>query len=93
MCFYFLTYETEFVLFLAVLDHGLGQLIRDVKSDVRTLNFRSDVIFTPSRKTPNNVRKRSSCDVKCRIDVDARSLRRIDVDTTSIFRQVPAGST
>ena len=29
------------------LAHGLGQLTRDVKSDVRTLNFRSDVIFAP----------------------------------------------
>ena len=37
--------------------HGLGQLTRDVKSDVRNLNFRSDVIFAPPRKTPNDVRK------------------------------------
>ena len=39
------------------LAHGLGQLIRDVKSDVRTLNFKSDVIFAPPRKTPNDVEK------------------------------------
>ena len=29
------------------LAHGLGQFICVVKSDVRTLNFRSDVIFEP----------------------------------------------
>ena len=43
---HFLTYETEFVLFLAVLDnclaHGLRQLTHDV-CRVRTLNIRSDV--------------------------------------------------
>ena len=32
------------------LAHGLGQLTRDVKSDVRTLNFGSDVIFAPPQK-------------------------------------------
>ena len=37
------------------LAHGLGQLTSDVKSYVRTLNFRSDVIF--ARKTQNDVRK------------------------------------
>ena len=42
----FLTYETEFVLFLAVLKNRS----RDVKSDVRIINFRSDVIFAPPRK-------------------------------------------
>ena len=46
------------------LAHGLGQLTHDVKSDVRTLNFRSDVIFAPPRKTPNDVRKRSLCVVQ-----------------------------
>ena len=30
--------------------HGKGQLTRDVKSDVRILNFRSDVIFAPPQK-------------------------------------------
>ena len=32
------------------LAHGLRQLTHDVESDVRTINFRSDVIFTPPRK-------------------------------------------
>ena len=31
------------------LAHGLRQLTRDVKSDVRTLNFISDVTFVPPR--------------------------------------------
>ena len=51
-CYTFLAYETEFVLFLVVLkkfclahDHELGQLTRHMNSDVRTLNFRSDIIF------------------------------------------------
>ena len=44
--------------------HGLGQLTRDIKSDVRTLNFRIDVTFAPPRKTPNGVRRRSLCDMK-----------------------------
>ena len=32
------------------LAHGLRQLTRDVKSDVRILNFRSDVTFVLPRK-------------------------------------------
>ena len=36
------------------LAHGLRQLIRDVKSDVRILNFRSDVTYSLKRKTPND---------------------------------------
>ena len=81
----FLTYETEFVVFLAMLEnsflpmrvysifsgagkfcltHELGQLTLDVKSYVRTENFRSDVIFARPRKTPNDVRKKL-CDVIC----------------------------
>ena len=65
-----LTCETELDLFLAVLEvsvfaHRLRQLTRDVKSDVRTLNFRSDVTFAAPLKTPKGVRKRSLCDVKC----------------------------
>ena len=56
LCLGFLTYESEFVQFLAVLEnpvlpHWQGQLSRDVKSDVRTLNFRSDVIFDYHEKT------------------------------------------
>ena len=30
--------------------HGLGQLTRDVQSDFRTINFSSDVTFTPPTK-------------------------------------------
>ena len=47
---FFLTHETEFVLFLAMLekpsDHELRQLTREVKSDVRTPNLRSHVTNT-----------------------------------------------
>ena len=39
------------------LAHGLRQLTRDVKSDVRTLNFISDVTYAAARKTPNDVRE------------------------------------
>ena len=46
LCFR-LTYETETILFLAVLEnsvlHMAGPFSRDVKCDVRTLHFRSDV--------------------------------------------------
>ena len=50
----YLTYETEFSSIFSDAgtfchDHGLGQLTRDVKSDVRTLYFRGDVIFAPPR--------------------------------------------
>ena len=48
------------------LAYGLRQPIRDVKSDVRTLNFRSDVTFA-HLKTLNDVRERSLCDVKCQM--------------------------
>ena len=44
-----------------ILAHGLRQLTRDVKSDVRT----RDVIFASPRNSPNDVRKSSLCDVKC----------------------------
>ena len=47
------------------LAHGLRQLTRDVKSDVRTLNFISDVIYVAPRKTPNDVRKKSLYNIKC----------------------------
>ena len=40
------------------LSHGLRPLTRDVKSDVRALNFGSYVIFAPPRKTPNDVREK-----------------------------------
>ena len=35
----------------------LRKLTRDVESDARTLNFRSDITFAPLRKTPKDVRK------------------------------------
>ena len=49
------------------LARGLRQLILDVKSDVRILNFRTDVTIATPRKLPNDVRKRSLCDknAKC----------------------------
>ena len=43
------------------LAHGLRQLTREVKNDVRTLNFRSDV----TTKILHDVQGRSLCDVKC----------------------------
>ena len=45
--------------------HGLRQLTHEVKSDARSLNLRSDVTYAPPRKTSNDVRGRSLCDVKC----------------------------
>ena len=47
------------------LTHELGQLTRDVKSDVRILDFRSDVFLAQQRKTPNDVWIKSLCDIKC----------------------------
>ena len=47
------------------LAHGPRQLSRDVKHDVGTQNFRSDVTFALPQKTQKHVRKRSLCDVKC----------------------------
>ena len=51
---FFFTFETEFVLFLAVVEkclaHGLRQLTCDVKSDVRIQNFRSDVTYSLPRE-------------------------------------------
>ena len=66
----FFTSEAESVPFFSgagkfCLAHGLTQLTRDVKSEVRTLNFRSDVAYLPTRKTPNDVRSRSLSDQKC----------------------------
>ena len=51
----FLTYETEFVLFVAVLK--ILSCSCKIKSDVKTLNFRGDIIFAPSQKTLNDVGK------------------------------------
>ena len=46
---YFLPMRQEFALFSEMLEncltHGLRQLTRDVKSNIRTLNFRSEVTF------------------------------------------------
>ena len=47
------------------LAHGPRQLTRDVKCEVRTLDFRSDVTSAPSRKTPNDIQKWSLCEIKC----------------------------
>ena len=65
-----ITYETEYVLFLAVLENSVLPMGWDsshatLKSDVRTLNFRNNVIFARPRKTQNDCWKRSLCDVKC----------------------------
>ena len=62
---FFLTYETNFVLFLAMLEYsvlpmGWESSLVTLKSDVRTVNFRSDVI-----NAPNDIRKWPLCDVKC----------------------------
>ena len=47
------------------LTHGLRQLTRDVKSNVRTLNFISDVTYAAPRKTPSDVQRKALCDIKC----------------------------
>ena len=65
--FHFPTYETEFVLFLVVLENfvlplSLDSLTHDVKCDVRTLNFRSDAFFAPPRKILNDAQKRLLCE-------------------------------
>ena len=49
---------------------GLRQLTRDIKNDVRILYFRSDATFVSpmcyhQKKSPNNIRRRSLCDLKC----------------------------
>ena len=44
---YFLMCQTEFVLFLAVLENSVLPMGAMLKSDVRTLNFRSEAIFAP----------------------------------------------
>ena len=47
------------------LAHRLRQLTQKVKSDVRTLNFRSNVTHAPQQKKLFDVRRRSLCDIKC----------------------------
>ena len=39
------------------LAHGLRKLTRDIRSDVRTLNFRSDVTYLTQQKSLNDVRR------------------------------------
>ena len=46
--------------------HGPRQPISDLKSDVRTINIRSDVTYLPPRKASNDVRRKSLCAVKCK---------------------------
>ena len=46
------------------LAHGLRQRTHDVKSDVRILDFRSDVTYLLQQKTPKDVRRRLFCDVR-----------------------------
>ena len=53
------------------LGHRLRQLTRAVKSDVRTLNFRSDVIFAPREKHRMTFGKRSLCDVNAKNEGDS----------------------
>ena len=47
------------------LAHGLTQPTNDAISDVRTLKFISDVTYAATRKTPNEVQRRSLFDIKC----------------------------
>ena len=68
--YFYPTCETEFFSNFSgaenfCLAHGLGQLTHDGKSDVKDLNFRSHVTYALLQKTPNDVRQRSLCDVKC----------------------------
>ena len=63
--FCFLTYMTEFVLFLPVLENYVSQLTRDVKNVIRIPNSRNDVIHALPREKPNDVRRRPLCNVKC----------------------------
>ena len=79
----FLTNETEFVLFLAVLENsvfpiaGLRQLTRAIKSGVRILNFKSDVTYSLPRKTPNDTRRRWLCDIKCHNERNDKRFQKI----------------
>ena len=67
----FLTYETEFVLFLAVLENSVLPMGLDSSHAtlnvtymyVKILNFRRRHLFT-TRKTPTDVGRGSLCDVK-----------------------------
>ena len=64
----FFNYETEFALFLAVLENSVLPMGCNSSyvtvNDVRTLNFISDVTSVTT-KTPNYVWRKSFCDVKC----------------------------
>ena len=53
---FYLIYEIEFVLFLAVLENSVLTMGWDsshatLKSDIRTINFRSDATFAPHENT------------------------------------------
>ena len=69
----FLIYETDLFYFLYFyagkfcLAHRLGQLTRDINCNVRILNFRSDVTYALPRETPNDVHRKSLCDLKCHL--------------------------
>ena len=43
----------------------VGQLTWDVKSDIRTLNFISDVTYAAPQKTTNDAQRRLLRDIKC----------------------------
>ena len=67
-CF-FLAYETEFVVFLAVLEilscpwAETAHMRRSKRR--QNPNFRTDVTNAPPRKTSNDFRRNSLCGVKC----------------------------
>ena len=45
--------------------HGLRQLTCDGKSGVESLNFMSHATYIRHHEKPNDVRRRSLCDIKC----------------------------
>ena len=52
------------------LAHGLGQLTCDVKSEDRTLNFRSDVIFAPPQSSEKVDMRRKMSKLKALTNVN-----------------------
>ena len=65
-----LIYETEFVVFIAVLENSAWPMDWDSSHATSTVtsefqNFRGDVTYLPPLKTPNDVRRRSLCDINC----------------------------
>ena len=65
----FLTYETEFVLFLAVLENSDLPMGLDISHATFRVTPEFSILEVTShtlpRKTPNDVHRRSSCDAKC----------------------------